>query len=63
MKAKETRGRRKKYDFRLKKGQLITMPFSNGARVTALRYAMDNDMKYRTWREGEGKILNVLREA
>jgi hypothetical protein len=61
MKAKETRGRRKKYDFRLKKGQLITVPFSNGARVTALRYGRNNEMIYRTWRDGD--LLNVLRES
>lgn len=58
--AKETRGRRKKHDFRLKKGQLITVPFSNGARVTALKFARDNKIKYRTWREGD--TLNVLRD-
>lgn len=59
MKAKETRGRRKKYDFKLKKGELRTMPFSDGARTTALRYAKDKGLKYRTWREDEN--LNVLR--
>jgi len=61
MKAKETRGRHKKYDFKLKKGQLKILPFSDGARTTALRYAKTNGLKYRTWREDEN--LNVLRVA
>lgn len=51
MKPKETRGRKKKYDFKLKKGGLISMTFSTGARTTALKYARDNGMKYRTWTE------------
>lgn len=36
------------------------MPFSNGARVTALRYARENKMIYRTWCEGDD--LNVFRK-
>lgn len=59
MEPKETRGRPKKYDFRLKKGQLKKMPFSNGARITALRYAKNNGLKYRTW--VESGVLNILR--
>lgn len=51
MKPKETRGRKKKYDFKLKKGVCLSMPFSVGARTSALRYAKDNGLKYRTWTE------------
>ncbi len=59
MKAKETRGRPKKYAFSLKKGELRTLPYSDGARTTALRFARENKLKYRTW--VEDGILNILR--
>lgn len=64
MKPKETRGRKKKYDFKLKKGALMSMPFSTGARTTALRYAKDKGFKYRTWTESPhtGDVtLHILR--
>lgn len=57
--AKETRGRPKKYDFTLKKGQSMSQDFSVGARTTALKFAKNKGWKYRTWREGEK--LMVLR--
>lgn len=57
MKPKETRGRPKKYDFTLKKGQSVTQPFSTGARTTALKFAKNKGWKYRTWRENENLIV------
>jgi hypothetical protein len=60
MKVKETRGRPRKYNFSLKKGQSVTMPFSNGARVTALKYAKMNGLGYRSWVEdGQLTILRI----
>lgn len=61
MKRKETRGRPRKYDFKLKKGEFTSLPFSTGARTTALKFAKDQGFKYSTWRDGE--ILFVLREV
>lgn len=61
MKRKETRGRPKKYDFTLKKGQSVSQPFSTGARTTALKFAKTKGWKYCTWRDGENLI--VLRES
>jgi len=57
MKAKETRGRPKKYDFTLKKGHSISQPYSTGARTTALKFAKTKGWKYRTWVEGETLIV------
>lgn len=51
MKVKETRGRPKKYDFRLKKGDFLKIPMSNGARVTALKFARDKGWTFRTWQD------------
>lgn len=50
----------RKYDFKLKKGDFTSLPFSTGARTTALKFAKSNGFKYSTWRDGE--ILFVLRE-
>jgi len=60
MKPKETRGRPKKYDFTLKKGQSMSEPFSVGARTTALKFAKSKGWKYRTWRENENLIVMRL---
>lgn len=57
MKAKETRGRPKKYDFTLKKGFHQQLPFSTGARTTALKFAKEKGWKFRTWREDENLIV------
>lgn len=59
MKIKETRGRKKKYEFNLKVGQVVSMPFSNGARTSALAYARKNGLRFRTWREGD--VLKIGR--
>jgi hypothetical protein len=55
MEVKETRGRPKKYDFSLKIGEFRKMPFSNGARVTALAFARSKDWTFRTWQD-KGKL-------
>lgn len=56
MEVKETRGRRKKYDFTLKIGQFKRMTFSNGARVSALAFAKSQGWMFRTWQDN-GKLL------
>jgi hypothetical protein len=59
MKIKETRGRPKKYNFDLKKGDFIVMKMSNGARVSALAHAKVKGWIFRTWQD-KGK-LNIKR--
>jgi hypothetical protein len=50
---KETRGRKRKYNFNLKKGQVVSQTFSNGARRTALQTAKNKGWKFRTWKEND----------
>ena len=54
---KETRGRPKKYDFGLKKNEYRIYP--RLARSAAMKYAINNGYKFRTWVEND--LLHVVR--
>lgn len=59
MKPKETRGRKKKYIFNLKKGAHTIIENTSGARASAHSWAKRNNWKIRTW--SENGVLVVLR--
>jgi hypothetical protein len=57
MKIKETRGRKKKYNFHLKKEQQMKVPFSNSARQLAYKAALSGGYKIKTWVEFDNLII------
>ena len=65
MKVKETRGRKRKHDFSLKKGQTVSFaePNNKTVQILALAFARNKGWKFRTWNDVEkveGNDVNKL---